>query len=410
MTEDIILITVDALRHDTGHLLNSTKDHFHDAETGEAITSGSATNWVFPGVLSGTYYPAAYDEDGLVRDDLRSLPDVLESAGYETGAFLGFNPYLSKWSDRFDTFWNGGIDDADEEWYSNSIEKWLSRGYRTALLKKRVPGSEVVDRASTWYTETESPRFLWIHIMEPHGPYYPGLDEALDVGLLRSYRSILNFQRDGDDAPQRDIDVQRELYEKCVTVADRLIDDILSFVDDESVVAILGDHGEEFEHGHIDHERLYDECVCVPLFCRNIDHETPLDTVRQIDLPAELLDAVGQNVPDEWDAEKFGTDTPAFMLSPWADDDTFRYAVRTDGDKLIQTFDLQTGESLQNEYYDLDSDPDERIDRYESSDTEGLEAQLTEFIDRYSNALDIDPETGIDSSAVEERLENLGYK
>ncbi len=412
MSQDIVLITIDALRHDVTSRMEAVRTHFSADETGEAITSGAATNWVFPGILSGTYYPAAYGEDGLPKDELRTLPDVLGDAGYETGAFLGFNPYLSKWGDRFDTFWNGGIANADEEWYSNQLEKWASRFYRTALLKKRVPGPEVVQRASDWYHDHDqsSPRFLWIHLMEPHGPYYPGLSAARDVGLFDAYRSIINFQRFGDDAPQRDLDVQRDLYERCVDRADDRVDDIMGFVDSDATVVVVADHGEEFEHGHIDHERLYDECVRVPYFHRNLGDRSVPESVRQIDIPAEILGSVGVSVPDGWDAESFETDTPALMLTPWEANGTFQYAIRTATAKLIRTYDIDSGAIIETEYYDLDSDPNEQADIYGTVETDTLETQLDEFVEAHEHAVEINPETGIDSSVVDDRLRNLGYK
>lgn len=411
MTKDIVLVTVDALRADSSQTLEKTRSHFQDDYTGKCTTSGAATNWVFPSILAGSYYPEVYNDEGLPRDEFPTISGILADEGYETGAFLGFNPYLSKWEDEFDSFWNGGIDDAGENWYSNALEKWVSRGYRTLSLSKRVPGQTVVERAEKWYTNNSaSPRFLWVHIMEPHKPYYPGLKRGREVGLGRAYKSIINLQRKNDELSRDDIKTQRELYEKCVELADEFVDSILSFVSDGSIIAVLGDHGEEFDHGHLGHERLYDECVRVPFFCKNNGLESRTDQIRQVDIPAELLSSAGFEIPSEWSSDELHTTEPAFMLSPWDGDGTFRYAIRTESEKLIQTFDLSTGESLKSEYYDLDSDPKEQTNLCGSTDTSDLEDQLREFIDRYSDALDIDPVTGIESSAVEERLENLGYK
>lgn len=410
MSQDVVLITVDALRHDVTDRLTATRQYFSDEEQRKVTTSGAATNWVFPGILSGTYYPDAYDEEGLVRDDLTALPDRLDEMGYETGGFVSFNPYVNKWNDRFDTFWNGGMKNADEEWYSSQIEKWVSRAYRTALLKKRVPGSETVRRAQEWYNSRSSPRFLWVHLMEPHGPYYPGFSAARDIGVLDTYRSILNFQRLGDDAPNRDIEIQRRLYNRCVERADQRVGEILSFVSDDAATVVVGDHGEEFNHGHIDHERLYDECVRTPFLYRNIEVPSPSGQLRQIEIPTEILKTVGTPVPDSWDAEEFDTETPAFMLTPWSANGTFQFAIRTDSEKLIRTYDSDSGEIQRHEYYDIESDPDEVDDKYITADTEKSEVKLDEFVELYDHVLDIDPNTGSSSDVVEERLRNLGYK
>lgn len=412
MTEDIILITVDALRHDAVQDMSDTVEWFDERQRSEAITSGAATNWVFPAILSGSYYTRAYNDAGTVVEELTTLPGVLNNEGYTTGAFLGFNPYLSKWRNRFDEFWNGGLSGKDEDWYGHALEKWVNRGYRTALLKKRVSGSEVLERARQWYHRQSSPKFLWIHLMEPHKPYYPGLKAGRDVGLFSAYRSIINLQRFGDDVSDRDINIQRELYRKCVTVVDDLISDVLTEFEEGSTVVILGDHGEEFDHGHLGHERLYDECVRVPLFVKNLPQLAESDTVRQIDLPAALLRDQSIDVPESWDGQQVTSleNDPVFMLTPEPSADCLHAGIRTDSKKLIYTFDRDTGRKQRTEYYNLSEDPTERHNLSQQKESEHLEDRLSEFISAHEPALSMNAETGLDSPTVEKRLKNLGYK
>lgn len=410
MKQDIILVTIDALRHDATPQMPNIRSQFADGVQAEAITSGSATNWVFPGILSGSYYTRAYNDSGLVRDDWESIADVLGSNGYSTGAFLGFNPYLSKWEDRFDEFWNGDLSSGNGEWYSGPLEKWLSRGYRTALVKKRVPAGAVLDRAEQWYTQQSPPRFLWIHLMEPHGPYYPGLQRVSEIGLLDSYRSIFSFQKHGDETPSHHIETQRQLYNKCVEKVDEDLNKLFEFVDDSAGIALLGDHGEEFEHGHIDHERLYDECVRVPFFSRNLFDDDVPKTVRQIDVPGELLNHARIEVPAAWDGDRFDADPTTFMMSPWQANGTFQCAVRTSQKKYLRTYDRNSGEIVRREFYDLEEDPNELENLYETADTAPLQNQVDEFMRSHRDALGMDPQTGNTSEAVQDRLENLGYK
>lgn len=412
MTEDIILITVDALRHDAVRDMPKTVEWFGERQTSEAITSGAATNWVFPAILSGSYYTSAYNDAGTVDEDLTTLPDVLNNEGYATGAFLGFNPYLSKWRNRFDEFWNGGLSGKDEEWYGHALEKWFNRGYRTALVKKRVSGSEVLERARQWYLHQSSPKLLWVHLMEPHKPYYPGLKAGRDIGLLSVYRSIVNLQRFGDDVSDRDVDIQRELYRKCVAVADELISDFLTGLEEGSTVVVLGDHGEEFDHGHLGHERLYDECVRVPLFSENLPQLAESGAIRQIDLPAALLRNRSIDIPGSWDGQRVTPleDDPAFMLTPEPSADLLHAGIRTDSEKLIHIFDRDTGRKRRTEYYNLAEDPAERHDLSEEAENEYLAKRLSEFISAHEPALTMDAETGLDSATVEKRLQNLGYQ
>lgn len=411
MKQDIILVTVDALRYDSPSLMPNTMEYFGSDGQTEAITSGAATNWVFPGILSGSFYPSVYNDSGTIRESFASLPGVLNEYGYSTGAFLGFNPYLSKWHDRFATFWNGGLDRKNEEWYSHTLEKWVNRGYRSALLKKRVPGGEVIRRATRWYQNHSGPKFLWVHLMEPHKPYYPGIRKARDVGLLDAYKSIVSFQRHGDRTPRKHVEIQRQLYEKCVEKVDALIPQLLSVLKDDSTILVLGDHGEEFSHGHYGHERLYDECVRVPLFFENISELSIDGCVRQIDLAPSILHELSIDVPKNWDGRPASlSNEPALMLTPQSDVDLLHVGIRSDKTKLIQSFRQDSGQLVQSELYDLTADPQEKINIIEERTVDGLEDQLNTFISEHESALEMDAITGSDSEVVKARLEDLGYK
>lgn len=407
MSKDIVLLTVDSWRHDTTHLVPNLSQRLSGQS--EAICAGAATNWVFPAILNSRYYPDAYDTDGGLRSDIKSLPEVLSEAGFATGGFVASNPYVSKWQDDFDQFWNGGIGD---DWYSSRLEKWFSRGYRTVLLKKRVPASEIAKRASAWYQNQESPRFLWIHLMEPHLPYYPGIRRANNIGLLKSYRSVIRYQRYHDDTPEEDMEIQRRLYNQCVELFDDHIPDLLEFVGDDAIVVALGDHGEEFDHGHYDHERLYDECVRVPLFFENVPQFRQSSPVRQIDISPAILNAAGLGVPTEWSgkAATHLSEDPALMLTPQTNASLLHAGIRTEETKMIKSFDLDDGSLVETEVYDLTSDPKESKNIYYRENVKESETTLDDFVRKHEPALEIDATTGVESDVVEARLQDLGYK
>lgn len=410
MNRDIVLLTVDSWRNDTTHLLTNLPKRLSNSS--EIICSGAATNWVFPSILSGTYYPNAYDEMGNLHSDIVSLPRLLSDAGYETAGFVACNPYVSKWSNHFDEFWNGGIASDSEGWYTNALERWVSRGYRTALLKKRVSAGEIAQRASTWYSQQEKPRFLWMHLMEPHLPYYPGLRKAKDVGLINTYRSIVSYQRHQNETPTKDMAVQRELYDKTVELFDDYVPDLLDFIAEDAITVAIADHGEEFDHGHYDHERLYDECVRVPLFFDNLPEIASLDTVRQIDLAPTVLNVVDINIPSEWDGHtaKSVEDRPAMMVTPQPDANLLHTGIRTDDRKLIKSFDRENGQPVNSELYDLESDPEEKNNIYARGVNDQMERQLDDFVLEHEPALEINAATGLESDVVESRLQDLGYK
>jgi arylsulfatase A-like enzyme len=246
--------------------------------------------------------------------------------------------------------------------------------------------------------------------MEPHGPYYPGLQRASEVGLLDSYRSIFSFQKHGDETPSHHIKTQRRLYEQCVKKVDESLEKLFNFADSNAGIVLLGDHGEEFEHGHYDHERLYDECVRVPFFSKNVfDTDVP-DTVRQIDVPVELLEHTGIEIPRAWDGSRFAEDPTTFMISPWPADGTFQCAVRTSEKKYLRTYDRESGEIVRQEYYDIEEDPNEMTNLYDTTNSTPLQTKVDEFMESNKDALRMDPQTEDTSEAVKDRLKNLGYK
>jgi arylsulfatase A-like enzyme len=375
------------------------------------ICAGAATNWAFPAILSGTYYPSAYDGSGGVRSDLESLPDILSEAGYATAGFVACNPYVSKWSDRFDTFWNATLSPDSPEWYSSSLKKWASRIRRTALMQKRVSAASIAERAVEWYEQQERPRFLWMHVMEPHLPYYPGLQKARQIGLIDSYRSVLSYQRNGDATPSKHIATRKELYNKCVELLDEHMPSLLDFLDDDAMILAFGDHGEEFEHGHYDHERLYDECMRVPLYHKNAP-ESLDQTVRQIDIGPTILDALGLDIPDRWAGRKPAplSEQPAYMLTPEPGTNLLHAGIRTNNEKFIKSFDQDSGELEQTEYYNLESDPHERDNLADEISSTELEEKIDNFVSEHEPALKMSAATGLDSTVVESRLEDLGYK
>src|SRR5262249_13415714 len=71
-----------------------------------------------------------------------------------------------------------------------------------------------------------------------------------------------------------------------------------------SIVVIVGDHGEEFfEHGHWQHEDLYEECLRVPLIVRLPDGrsagtriKTPVDLIGVMPTVLELLGVDGSKL------------------------------------------------------------------------------------------------------------------
>lgn len=405
MTRDVLLVTVDCWRADAPEHMPRLRDLAAEWPRGDAICAGAATNGVFPALLASSDAPAAYDTEGSLRDDVVGLSDVFRDNGYETAGFVASNPFLGKWSKRFDTFWNDGMGadgvEANRDEYT-FFDKLRSLG----RLQSRVTAPEVLQRASQWWEQTDGPRFCWVHLMEPHGPYYPGLQRGLSLGLLRSYLSIVGYSMRGKAVPDWMHRQLRQLHDSCVTLLDEHLSAWLSTFDSPLVV-LTGDHGEEFDHGLYGHSRLYDETVRVPLFANDDGIVSSGELVRQVDIAPRICRTLGLNCPDEWQGNVDGEDSLQCMLSKTKEHDRIYAGVRSDSQKLIREFDWD-GTLLDTETYDLEADPKER-DPNVSVDDE-LAERLDQFLSRddVRASLGHGKQTGMDGD-VSERLRELGY-
>ena len=407
---DVVLITVDAWRSDAIERMPNLRDlaRAEGFDRSEAVSQSAATHGAFPPLLASQHLVQAYNSDGQVRPDVTTLPEVLREHGYATGAVVASNPFLAKWHDRFDHYWNDEMTTNVD--YTGNRYPTADRAQRFLRLKQRVDAEEVADRAAEWYHRQDGSRFLWLHLMDTHGPYFPGLSGGLDVGLYRTYSTLFNYHLRDDTSPEV-LSGLRDLYEQCVGRLDEQLSAVFELVDSDAVVVLTGDHGEEFDHGFHGHAQLHDECVRVPLFAKNLRHPINECTPRHLDLAPSILDELGLAVPDDWEGEPVDGSTRPSVLCNHAPLLNRTYVgVRTDRHKFIKSFHDEEWTVEDRELYDLRTDPAER-DPVDDPDTAArLERRVDRFLDRDDVDLEVirETSTGIDDE-VHDRLEELGY-
>lgn len=405
MSRDVIFVTIDCWRHDAPTYMPQLSRLADDWNHGDVMCAGAATNGVFPALFGSQHAATAYEKDGSLADSVRSLPGVLSEAGYGTGGFVASNPFLGKWSREFDTFWNDGMTaegvDRNRQEYTSLEKVWSF-----LRLQPRVPAGEVLSRATEWWENTAGPRFCWVHLMEPHGPYYPGLRRGVSDGLLRSYLSIVGYSQKREKVPDWMRRHLRRLHFSCVERLDSVLAAWLSSFDDPMVV-VTGDHGEEFDHGAYGHARLYDETVRVPVYATNTEIVGDGEMIRQLDIPVRVCRALDVSRPDEWTGATDIVDPAQCMLSQAGGLERIYAGVRTTSEKLIHTYDWE-GTLLETEAYDLDADPEEKDPVPNASDR--LRTRLDEFLSRddIKEAIGTGKQTGLDDE-IEGRLADLGY-
>lgn len=452
---DVVLITVDSLQYDyvygdsdvTREL--DTLQSLADSGTcfTNAFSNASITVASFLSILSGTYPWMFESISGGYGPDRPHVAEELSDAGYATAGF-NTNPYLSSsyGHDRgFDYYM--GRDNADEiDRDTLSTKLWplikqsvpsdrVAQGIRSlygrvgATLGIQLGGDpylaveEVNDSVIQWVERTPGPRFLWIHYMDVHTPYYPH-EGTVSEGMSkrRAVRLFHRVNEQGEDASSEDLETLRELYKGEVQYFDRKLGELLKNLNDhldleETLIALTSDHGEAFgEHGNVFHPdgALRDELTHVPLvvdgpgFDTDTDVETP---VSNVDLVPTLLSAAGVSIPDVC----IGEDLSEIVDSRPDDRTVFAEAYGRDDGKVMATDgrhklirDIRTGEEV---LFDRENVPAESEDVI--GDRPRVRRHLNEAIDDHlemvrghegrERSIDVDEET-------KSRLRMLGYK
>jgi len=210
-----------------------------------------------------------------------------------------------------------GLSQAYDELYFQYCQGIGSGSCEGLDCLRRFPSADViVDHAIAWLNEHSSgPFFLWLHLMDPHAPYYPkveALEEMKSGRVSAEEATYLNsFWLRNDIAPsrlRRKRDEVMALYDAGIRWADaqirRLTEKLVELnVWDKCALAVTADHGEEFlEHGGRFHAplKLTEELIHVPLLLRVPQVPKLCDLYMPfglIDLAPTLLDALGYPAP-----------------------------------------------------------------------------------------------------------------
>ena len=215
----LVLVTVDCLRADHVGFQGYSRPVTPNLDAlaansvifSNAIVAGAPTYFSFPAILASRY-PLALGRDVLgIAPHESTLATVLHDAGYATAAFLAGNPYLSRrygYDQGFDSFQDflssdgsgplplgttrGRFSKLNQLIQSGTRQNGLLAGayeelyfwycqWRTAqqdlpmdTLRRYPAANVIVDEAKSWLSSLgEQPFFLWLHLMDPHHPYYP---------------------------------------------------------------------------------------------------------------------------------------------------------------------------------------------------------------------------------------------
>jgi arylsulfatase len=421
----VIIVLVDTLRADHMSLYGYQRPTtpFIDRFASEAVVferARSQAACTFPSVNSlftsryaFDFYVQGENEMGIPAE-YPTIAEIMRDRGYHTIA-VSASPIVRATASKENP--NGGFGAGFDVFDESCL-------WREAAM--------VNARALELIGEGREPFFLYLHYMDPHGPYappaahqkqfagpYEGHDfiAAGDIGPIGEM-----LYDDGPELEISDRDLQHlvDLYDDEILYFDgqfeRLVaslrkDDLL----DRSLLVLTSDHGEEFlEHGHVGHCRgVWNNLTHVPLLMR----VPGSDGGGRTEAPVQLVDIVPTLL------EEFSIDTEAIpfdgtplghqlrdgdpaMARGYAFSDQSKYRAADDGRWHFILDGVESTVTL----YDVRADPLEQRDLFTRNHPEGerLGAVLNGWLKETGQWVRFD-EALAASKAKEEELRALGY-
>lgn len=340
----VLLVTVDTLRADrlgayghdqpTSPVLDALADR--SARFERALVPTPRTTQSLASLLTGQD-PIRHGVRLLqqtLADERVSVAERFRDAGFATGAFVVV-PFLSP------HFGAQGLDQGFESFESFDDARGFARDARA---------DEVADAAIRWIdAQGDAPWFLWIHLRDPHAPYWNhpgdaaqgcGLADALTPDYRGAWEGYFHYwavrpngrpaaggvtkalqERKGrvkfghDRLADADVERAIALYDGEILYTDYHLGRILGALEDrgradDTVVAVTADHGESlgehdfwFDHG----EYVYDATLRVPLVVHAPTWPAAVvdGQVGTIDVAPTLLELFGLDALPEADGRSF---------------------------------------------------------------------------------------------------------
>lgn len=311
---NVILLLVDTLRADRlgaygyGRGTSPNLDAFARGAVrfGDARSQAACT---FPSVNSilTSRWPAAFlGQPGQalgIPPGTPSLAEILQARGFHTVA-VSASAVVRRSPSRFNP--GGGFGRGFDVFHEDCV--WKPAGCVNAAAAAYL---------AAYLKEGEKPLFLYLHYIDPHGPYRPPPEWKRRFATGAPGSPAKDWVEKGDPNPigdwlykgkpnpgltPEDLRHLKDLYDEEIAYLDSQLAGLLASLRragllDDSIVVLAADHGEEFlEHGDIKHCRnLFDTSLRVPLLVRipGVAAKTVPRPVQNLDLVPTILDYLG---------------------------------------------------------------------------------------------------------------------
>lgn len=365
-----------------------------------------------------------------LRDEVDTLPEALRAAGYETAGFVSaypLSPYYGL-DQGFETY-STGIEDTQD-----GLDLTLPvRSLRESVLLNE-PRSRFQRRADSttkeaieWLKERDgdSPWFAWVHFFDVH-----------DLSLVPPPEWAEKFGVSYDEAPhQRDLRGKEAFYDMELAWMDHQLGLLFDHLEEsgalkDTVIVVTADHGQGLSdgqrlHGWSRHRLIYQWSIQIPLLIAGPQipsGEVVNALARATDIAPTLLELTniaplgpmdGASLMPLIGGERVSpriayadalnlqdSHAPLSRLPADCRDDL--YAVFDGRYKLIH----HRGSPDQSELYDLNTDPGEQQNLYESSPE--VVARLRSFLVE-ADALSLQKVSAESEGPDRGALDQLGY-
>lgn len=319
---NLLLISVDTLRPDHmgiyGYMKNTTPNIDKWAKNATVFTNVSTvvplTAPSFSALMTGlTPFNTRIFKNYTtpISPNTKTLSSILKENGYSTAVFTPGGLASPE----------SGLDQGFDEIYTQHYKFFYNdeNGLERYQQDNREKYEQLIKQAGDWLSNnapsSDKKFFLWIHLLDPHAPYFPPDDlkckfnqKYCDTILGKSLDELdeerARYQMCQDEkVPQDVIERMETLYDGGVAYSDRLVGKILdklkqTGLDKNTLVILYGDHGEGFDHNYYFNHRkvLYDSSIKIPLIIKLPQINSGKKTNRLIDntdIAPTILDLLG---------------------------------------------------------------------------------------------------------------------